>query len=55
MKKLKRKLMKQKKIKINENIDKDLIEKLKRLGKNPKIALKEVIKRIRRGAKNGKK
>lgn len=54
MKKLKRSL-KQRKIKVDEHIKKELIEKLKKLGIPPKIALKKAIQLIIRGAKNGKK
>ncbi|MGN0944119.1 hypothetical protein [Fusobacterium varium] len=54
MKKIKRKL-KQKKIMINEDIQKNLIEDLKRLGMKPKTALRKAIQLILRGAENGKR
>lgn len=54
MKKIKRKL-KQKKIKINEEIQKNLIKDLKKLGMKPKTALRKAIQLILRGAENGKR
>ena len=54
MKKLKKSL-KQKEIKVDEHIKKELIEKLKKLGINPRTATRKAIKLILRGAKNGKK
>ena len=55
MKKLKRELFKQKKIKINEDIQKNLIEELKKIGMKPKTAYRKAMKLIIRGAVHGKR
>lgn len=49
------KKLKQKKVKVDELIKKDLIEKLTKLGIPPKTAVRKAIKLILRGAVHGKR
>jgi len=54
MKKLKKSL-KQREIKVDEHIKKELIEELKKLGINPRTATRKAMKLIIRGAVHGKR